>query len=282
MPGLFRALAAIVCAIAFSACAISPPAQAQTNETPQVLVFWKATGYRHPSIEPGIEMLRAIAERENYEIVSTEDPDIFSTRNLARFDAIVFLCSTTDAQHAESEWLVGARRTALQDFVHRGGGIVAIHAAADSHHHWPWYGQMIGGYFDRHPASPNVRPGTLRVVDHDHPSTRNLPDVIERSDEWYLFRDFNPLVDMLIVADVASVYDEGSDPLNMQWFTTQTNTNTRLRMPEVNPKPIAWRHEFEGARVFYTAIGHVPETFSEPLAIEHIAGGLRWALGRED
>jgi type 1 glutamine amidotransferase len=177
---------------------------------------------------------------------------------------------------------VGARRTALQEFVHRGGGIVGIHAAADSHHHWPWYGQMMGGYFDRHPASPNVRPGTLRVVDHDHPSTRNLPEIIERQDEWYLFRDFNPLVDMLIVADVASVYDEGSDPLAGQWFTTQTNTNTRLRMPETNPKPIAWRHEFEGARVFYTAIGHVPETFSEPLAIEHIAGGLRWALSRED
>jgi uncharacterized protein len=249
---------------------------------PRILVFWKATGYRHPSIEPGIEMLRGVAAREGYDIESTEDPEIFSPANLARFDAIVFLCSTTDAQHAESEWLVGPRRDALQAFVRSGKGIVGIHAAADSHHHWPYYGQMIGGYFDRHPANPNVRPGRLIVVDRDDPSTRGLPAVIERSDEWYLFRDFNPLVHMLIVAEVGSVYDEGSDPLDGQWFTSQTNTNTRLRLPEVNPKPIAWRHDFESSRVFYTAMGHVPETFAEPLVVTHISGGLRWALRREN
>ncbi|MES1200617.1 MAG: ThuA domain-containing protein [Pseudomonadota bacterium] len=222
----------------------------------------------------------AARHREHYEIEATDDPEIFSEANMARFDGLVLLCSTTDSQHADSEWLVGPRRDALQAFVHRGGPVIGIHAAADSHHHWPWYGQMIGGYFDRHPASPNVRPGTLRVVDRMDISTRGLPEVIQRQDEWYLFRDFNPLVHVLIVADVGSVYDAGSDPLNNQWYTSQTNTPTRLRFPEANPKPVSWHHEFEGARVFYTSMGHTPETFSEPVPIAHITGGIRWALNR--
>src|SRR5262249_36110340 len=203
---------------------------------------------------------------------------IFSTDNLTRFAGIVLLCCTTDSQHEDSEWLVGLKRDALQAFVHRGGAIVGIHAAADSHHHWPWYGQMIGGYFDRHPANPNVRPGTLYVVDRNDPSTRALPPVIHRSDEWYLFRDFNPMVHLLIAADVSSVYTE-TDPLNQQWYSSQTNTPTRFHFPEANPKPISWRHDFEGAHVFYTAMGHVPESFTEPLVVSHITGGLRWALG---
>ncbi|MEJ0060101.1 MAG: ThuA domain-containing protein [Terricaulis sp.] len=258
----------------------STPAFAQPRQA-RILVFHKATGYAHPSIQTGIEMMRGIASRERLEIEVTDDPEIFSTENLGRFDGITFLCSTTDSQHAESEWLVGPRRDALQAFVRRGGAIVGIHAAADSHHHWPWYGQMIGGYFDRHPASPNVRPGRLLVVDRNDPSTRGLPAVIERADEWYLFRDFNPLVHVLIVAEVGSVYDAGSDPVNAQWYTSQTNTPTRYRLPEVNPKPVSWRHEFEGANVFYTSMGHVPESFTEPLVVQHITGGLRWALGRE-
>jgi uncharacterized protein len=257
------------------------PVHAQPRRRPRILVFHKATAYVHPSIQTGIPMLQGIGEREGYDIEATEDPEIFSTDNLARFDGIAFLCCTTDTQFPESEWLVGPRRDALQAFVRSGKAIVGIHAAADSHHYWPWYGQMIGGYFDRHPASPNVRPGHLRVVDHTHPSTRGLPDVIERQDEWYLFRDFNPEVNLLVVADVQSVQDPGSEPLRMQWYTSQTQSSTRLRLPEANPKPISWWHNFESSRVFYTAMGHVPETFSEPLVIEHIAGGLRWALGRE-
>jgi uncharacterized protein len=268
-------------AVLAGAAALASPAFAATS--PRILVFHKATGYVHPSIETGKAMLTGIAARDGYDIETTDDPDIFSAANLARFDAIVLLCCTTDSQHADSEWLVGPRRDALQAFVRSTKGVVGIHAAADSHHHWPWYGQLIGGYFDRHPANPNVRPGHLIVVDRDDPSTRGLPARIDRSDEWYLFRDFNPMVHLLIAAEVSSVYDEGSDPLNGQWFSSQTNTNTRMRLPEANPKPISWRHDFESSRVFYTAMGHVPESFTnEPLVNMHISGGLKWALRREN
>lgn len=31
---------------------------------------------------------------------------------------------------------------------------------------------------------------------------------------------------------------------------------------------------------FYTAMGHTPESLSDPLVLGHIAAGLKWAMGR--
>ena len=63
----------------------------------------------------------------------------------------MFVSNTTDPKKPESEWFTGARRDALQGFLKAGKGVSACTPPADSHYHWGWYGQMIGGYFERHP-----------------------------------------------------------------------------------------------------------------------------------
>ena len=45
--------------------------------------------------------------------------------------------------------------------------------------------------------------------------------------------------------------------------------------------PLAWYHEFEGARSFYTALGHKKEYYSDPNFVKHLTGGILWAM-RED
>ena len=67
-------------------------------------------------------------------VVASEDPSVFSATSLKRFRAIVLLNCTTDPKNPASEWLVGDRRDALQQFVRNGGGVLAIHAGhADAH-----------------------------------------------------------------------------------------------------------------------------------------------------
>ena len=44
--------------------------------------------------------------------------------------------------------------------------------------------------------------------------------------------------------------------------------------------PIAWYHEFEGGRVFYTGLGHTDETYSDAEFLKHLKGGITYALGR--
>lgn len=221
----------------------------------RVLLFSHSTGWRHPSIEPGVAAIQGLGAREKFNIVHSADPNVFSAEGLKGFDAIILLSNSTDPKKPESEWFVGPRRDALQSFVRRGGGIVGIHAASDSHYNWPWYGKMIGGYFASHPEG--TPEGTLKVVDSKHPSTRNMEKSKRRVDEWYYFQDHNPETQLLVTLDPASIGQK-----------------------DVNPNPISWAHEFEGGRVFYTAMGHTTETFSEPYFLDHLAGGLKWVTAK--
>ncbi|HEY4115309.1 MAG TPA: ThuA domain-containing protein [Rhizomicrobium sp.] len=223
----------------------------------RVLVFSRTTGYRHASIEPGIAAIKQLGARDGYAVDASEDPDVFTPDKLKAYGAIVFLSDTTKHDDRASEWFIGARRDALMGFVHHGGGIVGIHAASDSHYFWPWYGRLIGAYFDHHPKGTPT--GTVRIVDADNPATRGLAREVARVDEWYHFKQWTP--------DKLHVLVE-FEP----WSIGET---------DVKPYPISWTHEFEGGRVFYTGMGHTNGSYSEPWFLAHIAGGIRWAL-RDD
>jgi hypothetical protein len=246
-----RSIAAILLGLVLTSAAIAADAPRQKR----VLLFTHSTGYRHASIEPGAAALIQLGKRERVSITRSEDPNIFSPSGLRTYDAIIFLSTSTDPKKPDSEWFQGPRRTALQAFVRRGGGIVGIHAASDSHYHWPWYQQLIGGHFARHPQGTPT--GTVAVVDPLHRSTRGLPNRMTRTDEWYYFDDYNPRMHLLMTLDPKSIGEA-----------------------DVNPNPVSWSHNFEGARVFYTAMGHTNESYSDPDMLKHLAGGLNWVLRR--
>jgi type 1 glutamine amidotransferase len=237
-----------------AALAICAPSLAQPRGT--ILIYSGTTGYRHESIPAGIEAVTALAKRRGLTVVASEDPAIFSAASLKRFRAIVLLSCTTDPKKPESEWLIGDRREALQQFVHRGGGILGIHAAADSHYHWPWYGKMIGGHFARHPQGTPT--GIVRVAAPGSALVAGLPATKQRTDEWYYFDDYDPTSRLLVTLDPSSIGEA-----------------------DVNPNPMAWAREFEGGRVFYTAMGHTKESYSDPYFLRLVGNGMDWVLPRK-
>lgn len=224
--------------------------------SPALLIFTHSTGYRHESIEPGARAIAAMAEKRGYRVTTSADPALFDRADTLRsYAAIVLLSTTTNPSDPASEWFVGPRRDALQAYVRAGGGIVGIHAAADSHYHWPWYGQMIGGWFESHPrGTPTAR---LHRHDTRHPATARVPDRFERVDEWYYYKDYDPRSTLLLSFDPAGTGGAG-----------------------VNPKPIAWAHGFEGGRVFYTGLGHTVDGWNDPVMVAHLTGGIDWAAAR--
>ncbi|MCA9297286.1 MAG: ThuA domain-containing protein, partial [Phycisphaerales bacterium] len=128
--------------------------------------------------------------------------------------------------------------------------------AADTEYDWPWYTELIGAMFRSH---PHIQPATITVEQRTHPSTRHLDSTWTRTDEWYDFRDNpRPRVDVLMRLDPASY--EGSV------------------MPDDHP--IAWCHELDGVRAFYTAGGHTAASYAEPAFLEHLNGALHWAARR--
>ncbi|HEX7182157.1 MAG TPA: ThuA domain-containing protein [Thermoanaerobaculia bacterium] len=217
----------------------------------RILVFSRTRGFRHSSIEPGIAALRELGAANGFEVDATEDARQFTTANLSRYKAVVFLSTTGDVLNNEQQ-------AAFMTYIRNGGGFVGIHAAADTEYGWPWYGNLLGAYFARHPAPARAR---IRVENRDHPSTRTLPDPWTRFDEWYDFQQ-NPRsqgVTVLLNLDEAS-YPGGQMGAD---------------------HPIAWYHEYDGGRAWYTAGGHTDESFSESAFLEHLLGGIRYAAGAQ-
>jgi cytochrome c len=222
------------------------------NKETRILVFSKTAGYRHQSISAGIEAIRRLGLKNHFMVDTTENASAFNEQNLKRYDAVIFLNTTGDVLNPEQQ-------NNFERFIQAGGGYVGIHAAADTEYDWPWYGKLSGAYFNGHPKDPNVQKGMFYVLDKKHPSTRALPKKWERADEFYNFKQINPDIKVLIMIDEKS-YHGGTNGDN---------------------HPMAWYHEFDGGRSFYTNMGHTSETFSEPLFLKHLLGGIKYAAGRK-
>ena len=247
--------------VLLAGCAAPPDSGAQVADSwvschqpvdgnPQVLVYTRTTGFRHGSITAGVQAVRRLGEQLGFEVDHTEDPARFSTQSLAPFAAVIFLNTTGDV-------LNEAQQAAFEGFIRDGGGFVGVHSAADTEYDWPWYGQLVGAWFASHPA---IQEGRLAVTDTIHPSTRCLSDPWVRVDEWYDFRSPPP---------------EGTSIL----LTIDETSYAGGRMG--SPHPLAWGREFDGGRAWYTALGHTAESYTEPAFLDHLAGGIIWAVGRE-
>lgn len=220
------------------------------NDTERnILIFSKTAGFRHSSIETGREALMAAAKEKGVSATATENASLFTDENLELFDAVVFLNTTQTVLNDD-------QRAAFKNYIQNGGGFVGIHSATDTEYDWPWYNELVGAYFRNH---PHIQTATLNVVDSGHSSSNMLPEEFERRDEWYNFRDLNENVNILLTLDPESF--EGSDH------------------PEKHP--IAWYHEFDGGRSFYTGGGHTEESYSEDLFMEHLWGGIEYAMGTD-
>ncbi len=216
----------------------------------KVLVFSKTEGYRHASIEKGREAIVQLGAKNGFDVDTTEDASFFSTKVLKDYAAVVFLNTTGDC-------LDNGQQLALRRFIQAGGGFVGVHAAADTEYEWPWYGQLVGAYFNGHPSDPNVRDAEIQRVDSDHGSTQHLPDRWPRTDEWYNYRNIQPDLNILLNLD-ESTYEGGTNGDN---------------------HPIAWYHDFDGGRAFYTGGGHTDSSFEEPEFLQHLLGGIQYAMG---
>ena len=213
-----------------------------------VLVFSKTAAYRHNSIASGIGAIRALGNFNNFRVDASEDAGLFTDQNLAKYRVVIFLSTSGNILDVEG-------KAAFERFIQRGGGFVGIHSATDTEYDWPWYEGLVGTYFHKHPA---IQSATLRVVDPSHVSTRPLPIEWTRTDEWYNFRhDLAPDITVLVRIDERT-YRGGSMGAD---------------------HPISWYHTYEGGRAWYTAIGHTIESYSEPLLLQHLLGGINWAAG---
>lgn len=232
-------------AAAIAAALLGAGALQQATPKDRLLVFSKTAGFRHDSIPQGITAVRELLG-DRYEIDASEDSKVFSSDSLKRYKAVVFISTTGDI-------LDESQQKAFEEFIRAGGGFAGIHAAADTEHTWPWYGRLVGAYFKTH---PHIQESLVKVEDRTHRSTMMLPAEWRRVDEWYVY-DKNPRGAVKVLASLDDSTVQGVDM--------------------GGDHPIAWYHEFDGGRSWYTGGGHTKESYSEPLFRQHIEGGILWA-----
>ena len=220
-----------------------------SQDSKNVLIFTKTAGYRHQSIEKGVELIQNLGKTHTFNTQHSEDASLFTKRGLATYDLVIFLSTTGDILNEEQQ-------LAFKHFIQNGGSFMGIHAAADTEYDWPWYGKLVGAYFESHPNNPNVRTAMLQLKDKHHPSCKHLNANWQRDDEWYNYKNINPNIKVLLNLDESS-YAGGTNGKN---------------------HPIAWYHEFDGGKAFYTGGGHTEASFEEEAFIQHLLGGILYCL----
>lgn len=220
-----------------------------------VLLFTKTAGWHHESINAGVTAMKKMAERHHFKLDWHEMSEVFADDRLKNYDAVVFLNTTADILNDEQQG-------AMERFIQSGKGFVGIHSASDTEYEWDWYTKMVGRTFHIHPA---IQTAEIDVIDRKFPGVERMPDTFLWTDEFYEFGAERIEGLNYILSIDESTYDPVAD-----WGRVAGEG-----MGEFHP--IAWYHEYDGGRAFYTGLGHVPATFEDKMFLEHIYGGLYWA-----
>jgi len=212
--------------------------------------------YVHDNIAASAAAIRKLGAENNFAVDVSDDPAVFTEQNLKRYQALVF--DNTNNEILDND----DQKAALQRYIRAGGGFVGIHSACGSMRQWPWFWSMLGGKFKRH---PKLQPFTITVKDPKDPSTAHLPETFQWTDEFYFLDHMADDLHVLLAGDLTKLDDPAKDDYPGKKFGDEF--------------PLAWRHQFDGGREWYTALGHKPEHYSDPKLTHLILGGILWAMG---
>jgi type 1 glutamine amidotransferase len=274
---MFKKLAIAFTTVMLFCAVISSGAEAKRK----ILFFTKSSGFEHSVIswkdgQPSYaeKILNELGAKNGWEFTFSKDGSKFSKDYLAQFDAVFFyttgdLCSPgTDKQPPMSF----AGKQALFDYVRGGKGFIGTHAACDTFHtdnesqkgpdryvnHGDKadpYVRFIGGEFIKHGAQ---QVATNTVTDPKFPGFENVGASFAFREEWYSLKDFTPDIHVLTVIDAPAM------------------KGIEYQRP---PYPSTWARKEGSGRVFYTAMGHREDVWTNLTFQQILVGGIKWALG---
>ncbi len=163
---------------------------------------------------------------------------------LAQSDVLVMYAAEGGSIHGEE-------RAALDAFVARGGGIVALHdsVCGDDPH---WWKTVIGGAWEHGHSKWHTDEIDLYYVDHHHPISAGCGNFRLRDEVYYELH-----------------FADGVKVLANSFHTV------------FDIAPQAWTFEGKAHRAFVSLQGHYHESFSNPAWRGSVLRGIAWA-GRRD
>ncbi len=235
--------------------ALQHTACAQNNKK-KVLVVTHAAGFKHSSRDTGSALVSFLgAVTHQWEVVgdatNKEELQAWITPEKLKGVDLVFFANTTGDLGLTSE----GKRT-FYEWINNGGAWAGVHSAADTYHNDADFLNLVRGEFQTHGPQVKVE---VRNQDPKHPATKDVPETFEIFDEIYEYKN----------------WDRGRVHVLLSM-----NKHPQSKAP--GDFPIAWTNRVGKGRMFYTALGHREDVYTNPIYLKHVTGGLRWALGLEN
>ena len=255
-------------------------AQSQAPKAKKRVLAWADVryGYQHDSISHAVATIERLGRESGaYDTwIRTDSQPItktpiefktgtgiatgeqFLAHNLTFYDAIFFFGVR------EIDLTADQKRDLMSFIKEDGKGFVAAHSAATAFFSWPEFGEMLGGRFDEHPWG--ITNATVVLDDPKFPATKHFKQSFPWNDEFYQVKDYSRSnVRVLAHLDVKSL--DMSKPL-----VHRTDGDF----------PAAWAKTHGKGRVFYSILGHSPESWDSPVIQQLYFNALRWSMGLVD
>lgn len=146
-----------------------------------------------------------IAKKYHFTYDSTNNWSLMNDSFLAKYQVVLLLDTRPDQPE---------QRAAFERYMKKGGGCIAFHFAGFAltpsafPQNWNWYHDTLMGCGQYKSNTWRPTAAILRVEDHDHPVTKNLPDTFRSSpNEWYRWeKDIrkDPDIEVLLSIDATS------------------------------------------------------------------------------
>ncbi|KAF1362338.1 class I glutamine amidotransferase-like protein [Lizonia empirigonia] len=224
-----------------------------SSSVPVALIFSKTAGYRHDSISTAVSaIMDMFITKDLFNTAASEDASLFTPSALSHYNIIILL-------HTSGDFLTSDQLGALQEYMHSGGSVLAIHGAAAGMPSSSWYKDLIGAHFDMH---PDPKPGAILVSNASHPIIGTQTPPKTWMDEWYNFKS------------------HPSDNRNLN-ILLRGDTTSFQGGKHGDDHPLGWCQEFEGGMSVYLALGHFGQAYEDDWFMGLVERGSLWAARRE-
>ncbi len=215
----------------------------------------------------------AMAPKNHFTYDSTNNWNNLNEEFLSHYQVVIFLDTRPDSP---------VQRKAFENYMKKGGGWMGFHFSAfaltpsDFPQNWDWYHNEFLGSGSYVSNTWRPTPAVLKVMDKNHPVTKNLPDTFRSAaNEWYRWSNDlrnNSKIDILLSIDSTS-FPLGTGPkLYEIWHSgfypvVWTNKNYRMVYFNMGHNDMDYEHKTNK---------ELSQTFSSPYEDQLILNTLNW------
>jgi type 1 glutamine amidotransferase len=213
---------------------------------PRALIVWGGWDGHKP--RETAELLRQMLVSHDYDVVVTADIAALGAPDIGTMDLVIPYLTNAEIEKQTVLNLTAAVRA--------GTGLAGHHAAlATSFRSSTDFHFLTGVQWVAHPG--NIIDFRVEIARPDDPLVAGIADFGYRSEQYYLHYD--PSIEILATTTFTGEHDPVTAGVTM---------------------PVVFKRRFGEGRIFYSALGHVPQELSHPAARAFLERGLLWATRR--